>query len=931
MGKSQVNQLGVHDASQQTSDVIGRSVELSALGEFLHAASDHPAAFVIEGEAGIGKTTLWLAALKRADESGFRVLSARVGQSESALPYAAIADLLSGVPPELLTNLPAVQRISLDRLLLRATNEGPPTEQRIVASALVALVRALTEEAPVLVAIDDAQWLDQYSLAVLSFATRRFKRRIGLLVTERLDAEIGSASWLRLAHPDAVDRMRIGPLSLGRLHALISARLGQSLSRPNMMRILESSGGNPFYALELARTLGAPSTGSESVLPASLAELMRRRIGHLDQDSQDVLLAAACVANPSVELLAAATNNTVARITDLLDAPESDRIIEIVGNRVRFAHPLIARSVIADSKPGRRRQIHRALANAIAAPELKARHMALASAGADAETLRALDAAATFARARGAPAAAAELLELTIELGSDTPSRRIRAAEHHFTSGDVNRARTLLESTIDHLRSGPLRSVALNLLAGVRMSDDAFIDATALLKRTLGEAGRHRTILIQTLMSLSFAHALSGEFDVSVQNARQAVVHAEKHGDPDRISQALALLVATSLLNGDDFDQASLQRALALEDPSAQLSIPLCASVVRALVLTSREELDEVRNVIHTVRLRSIDRGIEIAMMPLSCYCALIEIWRGDFVEAAELAQAAIEQADQIGGSRAIALTVRAVVAAHVGRESDARADAAAALTIARQSGSPRLAVWPTMSVGFLEVSLGRYAEALSTFQPLLGTRDTAPGSEITTVLCIPDAVEAMIALGRIADAEPLIEQLERDRTGLFWMATAGARCRSMWLAARGDIVPASRLAHDAIVEHDRLLMPFERARTQLWLGQLQRRQRQKDAARATLSEALQTLEAMGTQLWAGRARDELAHLAVAPTRRLTLTESERHVAQLAASGMTNRDIAARLFISPKTVEAGLARVYRKLGIRTRAELGSHLDAEGAQ
>ncbi len=170
MGKSQVNQLGVHDAGHQASDVIGRSVELSALGEFLNAASDHPAAFVIEGEAGIGKTTLWLAALKRAGENGFRVLSARVGQSEIALPYAAIADLLSGVPPELLANLPAVQRISLDRLLLRATNEGPPTGQRIVASALVALVRALTEEAPVLVAIDDAQWLDQYSLAVLSFA-----------------------------------------------------------------------------------------------------------------------------------------------------------------------------------------------------------------------------------------------------------------------------------------------------------------------------------------------------------------------------------------------------------------------------------------------------------------------------------------------------------------------------------------------------------------------------------------------------------------------------------------------------------------------------------------------------------------------------------------------------------------------------------------
>ncbi len=222
--------------------------------------------------------------------------------------------------------------------------------------------------------------------------------------------------------------------------------------------------------------------------------------------------------------------------------------------------------------------------------------MALATAGADAETLRALDAAATFARARGAPAAAAELLELTIELGSDTPSRRIRAAEHHFTSGDVNRARTLLESTIDHLRSGPLRSVALNLLAGVRMSDDAFIDATALLKRALGEAGRHPAILIQTLMSLSFAQALSGEFDESVQNARRAVVQAPSSMPiRSRISQDAARcwrLPRSSTAHGVDRSEPETRTCIG-GSPAPDLSIPLCASVVRALVLDLDGGLDE--------------------------------------------------------------------------------------------------------------------------------------------------------------------------------------------------------------------------------------------------------------------------------------------------------------------------------------------------
>jgi DNA-binding CsgD family transcriptional regulator len=154
------------------------------------------------------------------------------------------------------------------------------------------------------------------------------------------------------------------------------------------------------------------------------------------------------------------------------------------------------------------------------------------------------------------------------------------------------------------------------------------------------------------------------------------------------------------------------------------------------------------------------------------------------------------------------------------------------------------------------------------------------------------------------------------------WMIAIGARCRAMSLAARGDIAAASRMADYAMIEHARLPMPLERARTQLLLGQLQRRQRQKETARAFLREALAAFEAIGSPLWADRARVELARVNVARTRDLELTPSEQRVAELAASGMTNRDVASALFISPKTVEANLARIYRKLGIKTRAELG---------
>ena len=415
---------------------------------------------------------------------------------------------------------------------------------------------------------------------------------------------------------------------------------------------------------------------------------------------------------------------------------------------MRFAHPLLAQSVLTEASPGRRRAIHRSLANAIALPELKARHMALAAASADPETLHALDAAAAAARARGAPAAAAELVDLAIGLGGDKPLRRIRAAEHHFKAGDADRARTLLESTINHLHPGPLRSMALNVLAGIRIDDDAFVDAAALLKRALDDAERNPAVLVQTLMSLALAQGMSGEFDDSLRNARQAVKHAEQLADPGLISRTLALLVATTFLYGQGVDEASLQRALALEDPDADISIPSASARVHALLLAWAGELDEARTVMQTVRLRCIERGAEIDMMAVTGYCTLIEMWRGNFAEAAQLAQDTIEQAEQVGGSRAFALAVRAAVAAYTGREGDARADAAAALTLARQCGSPRLAEWPTMSLGFLEVSLGRYAEALSTLQPLLETLDAIPGTQIMTAMYIPDAVEAMTRWG---------------------------------------------------------------------------------------------------------------------------------------------------------------------------------------
>ena len=901
--------------------VVSRPLEFRAVTEFLRSASQQPSGLVIEGEPGIGKTTLWLSALEEARGRGYQVFSARVGQAESVLAYAAVADLLRDIDDSVLAELSDVQRVAVDRVLLRASSEDHTTDQHVVAAAFAAVFDRLVTDSPVLIAIDDLQWLDRSSKDVLAFAARRFKGGIGLLVTERSDAEGGSSvTWLHLSTPDRIDRVRIGPLSIGGLHMLISSRLGRSLPRPTMVRIAETSGGNPFFALELARAIDIESSQVKSKLPSSLSELMRLRIGQLDRDARKLLLAAASVADPTVELLAQVTGAPVESLGDA----EAKGIIGIEGNQVRFAHPLLAQSVYTDATAAERRAMHRSLAQTVRVPELRARHMALAASSADPETLNALDIAAEAAAARGAPAAAAELAELAIHLGGDHPERLIHAAQHHFNAGDPQRARALLEETVHRLPSGPLRGSALNLLAGVHLYDDNWTEAVAVLERALDDAEDSPALLVQTLIVLAFGQRMISKFDDSLASAQKAVTNAEQLGDQAVISRALAMSVQLNFMYGNGVDELSLRRAVDLEDPDIDGHTAFSASMVEGLVLAWTGRLDEAGARMQALHRRCTERGAENDFTAVASCAALVEIWRGNFAEAARRADEANERAEQGGGSLAIALSMRSMVAAYLGREDDSRSDARAVLDTADRTASPRLAEWPVMTLGFLEVSIGNHAEALAVMQPMQRTFESIPGTEIMTATFIPDAVEAMIALGRGGEAEPLIAALERNgrRLDRPWMLATGARCRSMLLAAKGDVEAAARKAQDAMAEHERLPMPFERARTQLLVGQLQRRQRQKERSRATLREALQSFEAMGAQLWAGRVRSELARAEVVPTRDLALTPSERRVAELAASGMTNKDVAAALFISPKTVEANLGRIYRKLGINSRAELG---------
>jgi predicted ATPase len=451
--------------------LVFRRAESAAVENLLASVSSGPSALVLEGEAGIGKSTVWLAALERARELGFRVLSTPAAPTESALAYSSLAGLLDGVGEAALAGLPPPQRLAVDRVLSRISADGSVTDQRAVAAGFLSVVERLAGVSPVLVGIDGLQWLDTPSALVISSAARRFTGPVAFLTTVRTGPDSGRVeSALELRRPDALNRIRVGPLSIGALHAVLSEQLRRSFSRPKMNHIHAVSGGNPFYAIELARAIDDQNANGGAALPTSLAALVRARIGALPVDARDVLLAAACLADPTIELIAKANNTDAAQILAILEDAEDKEIIEVFGNRVCFSHPLLTRGVYSETTAARRRAIHRRLADAIEEPELKARHLALAAATGDELTLSSLDTAAQLAHTRGAPAAAAELVEFAIGLGGDTPDRRIRSAAYHFNAGDTERARLVLLEIIERLDPGPLRAEASSLLGFVIFS-----------------------------------------------------------------------------------------------------------------------------------------------------------------------------------------------------------------------------------------------------------------------------------------------------------------------------------------------------------------------------------------------------------------------------------------------------------------------------
>ncbi len=909
-----------------------RAAESRAVTDLLARTHIGPAGLVVEGEAGIGKTTLILGAAAEAQARGFRVLSAHGSPAEVTYAYAAVADLLREIDIETLEALPELQRIALERARIGEIDRGgPATDERTVAIALLSVIERCSKQGPVLLVVDDAQWLDASSRAAIGFAARRLSGPVGMILGFRT-GEPGSdeRSWLHFRRPESLARVNMRPLSRRAMHALVAERLGHTLPRPTMTRIYEISGGNPLFAIELALGAADDIAANKVDLPDSLAALVRRRIGHADDDAAAVLLAAACSAAPTVEVIAHATDKSTADVMEVLESMEQQRTIVVDGNRVRFTHPLFATGVYSNASPARRRAMHRTLAGAVDRPEIRARHLALAATTGDETMLSALDAAADATVAQGAPAVAAELLELAMKLGGDTAWRRIRAGELYFRAGSFVAARTRLQAALVDAPPGALRCMALMWLGAVKAYDDDMAGAVEAMSEAVEEVGDNAALGLLCRLRLALALVMTDRLNEALRLVDDAVELADRLGVPSLQSQARSIWVAGTFVAGRDVDRQTLKMALEREDPLSGATTFFRASAVEAMISGYLGELDLARDQMRSVQKQMLDGGTEVDIIWAAVHLAAIDIWAGRYDEATQAAQEALERAEQMGGKFALvtAWTPQCAVAAYAGRETEARTVAQAAIATSYEIGAPQMAKEPRSTLAFLEVSLGNYPAALAALRPDLEAFDGTAGTEIEGGRHLPDAIEALSAVGRADEATPLVKALENNgiRYDRPWMLAMGARGRGHILSAGGDLDGALRAVAQAMTHHQRLPMPFETARTQLLLGQLQRRRRRRQDAAVSLREALDAFERLGAPLWAARARADLDRLGSPRGDGQQLTAAEQRTARLAAAGRSNKEIAAELFIAEKTVEMYLSAVYRKLDVRSRAALSTALD-----
>ena len=909
-----------------SADVIfGRDTELDAIRDCL----EHPTAqraVLLRGEPGIGKTTLWRAAIAVASERGIQTISTRPTESEANFSYMGLGDLLDNLAGDVLDQLPDPQRLALEVALLRA--EAPPhgLDHRTVCVAVLAALRATAASVPLIVAIDDVQWLDGPTALVIEFAARRLTDE-PILFISALRAAPGVDDPTKIAATlgdDAVRIIDLKGLSADSLSALLRRRLHARVPRPKLNRILEASRGNPFYALELTRALIAGRVqldpGPLVSIPPDLSDLVPNHLAELPGSTRELLLVCAASSTPTTALLRSVSDEPKRLPSDLAGAVRAG-VIEIDGERIRFTHPLLSSAVYSQAAEDRRREVHRTLAAVVADTEEHAWHVALAADGPSRDAAIELEKAADLARRRGAPGAAADLCLLAADLDPDldapTPRRlRLRAADLMLLGGDIERALEIADSVLVTAPRGPERAEAL-----LRRGRALFF-----LQDLQGPAAQFGEASLQPDVSpvrLSTIHSWRSwavawhDLSQAERHATEAVRLGRASGDPSALALALGALIDARTKRGAVVAQELLNEATELESVASPFFVEDRTNMLSAIRTFYANDLDGARRLLLGLLEEANLVGDEISLADICEALAFLELAAGNWGTA-------IAHCERLASLWPVDPLARAYVDAHMGDTATATAAAERALRSDR-GDDLGLQIGALSVLGFVALSRGDAVAANRYLRRAWEMNQRWGVDEPARSPFAADYAETLIELAEYETAATILAWLESrgrilDRP---WALAAAARYRAWLVAAQGDVQMAVALIDDAVVKHLPLQMPFELARTLLVQGAIRRRAKQKRPARESLQQALEIFERLGAPLWAGKAHAELARVSGRRPVVGELTPAERRVARLAAAGRTNKEIADSLFMSARTVGGHLSHVYAKLGIRSRTELAA--------
>ncbi len=916
--------------------VLGRSVESAVIGAFLERIQDGPYALEIIGEPGVGKSTLWEWAIEQARARGWTVLTARPVEAETGQSYAALADLLGPIAATTLAQLPAPQRRAMEEvLLLQDPDPDDRVDPRAVSAAAAGMVRAVASAGPAVIAIDDVAWLDSASQRVVASVLRRLEGfAVGIVVTSRTEPDAGRSplGLVRALGAGRLERLELAGFTRGALQQLLHRNLGMTFARPTLGRIHAASAGNAYVALEIARAIGRlprPIRLHEPLpVPSTVRALVRDRLEGLAPDVRLALLAVVASATSTGAEVAAVIGDAARADRALAQAERAGLVISEHG-RYRAAHPLLASTVYADTDAVERRLVHSRLAEVVPDPEGRARHLARSTVEPVEAIAATLESASVDARVRGAPDGAAELLRLAVELTPDREpglGRRrmllgtalLEIGSSQAATGELDRALALLPPGRDRAAAGLQRAIAAWYAAPDRSAEEL---AEAALDDAADDpalAARIEAYLAVFCVDQPRAAAHAGA-SIALADATGAAV------EPAVRALAIWQRFMGEVLMGRAPDAELAARGRALEP----IDDPAQAPTVPGLWALATGRLGEARAFFEDLLARAAATGAVTSDADLEAHLAETELEAGNW-------DAALEHVDRARGAaidleQAIppaAIRVEAQIRARRGDPGIARDLVRAQLEALPPARDPLVdAGWLQTATG-IELIAGDAVAAdghASDASRILATIGVVEPLLLDTAA---DHAEALVSLGDLSRATDLLTGLERRHATIprAGHAAAIARIHAL-LATTADEVAAALAATAPALDEDGGWPPYDRGRTLLARAVLQRRRRDRRGATVSLRAALGIADRLGARLLRQRILDEQDRLGSRRAGTLELTPTELQVAELTASGRTNREVAARLYMSPKTVEAHLSRIYGKLGIASRAELGRTMAA----